>query len=83
MSAFLPRDQVEPGGYCVLLDETSVVNLSVVSVMLGLSEESTKKWCVKYGVRRMPGRTWVTNGRQIFQAMERHFEESERGNEAG
>ena len=90
MSAFVPRDELkkrlqEKGNECygVLLDETTVINLPMAMAMLGLSEESAKKWYVKYGVPRMPGGAWLTTGRRFYQAIERYFDEQEGRDEGG
>lgn len=88
MSAFIAKDELQKRlgdteFYGVLLDETTVINLPIVMAMLGLSEESAKKWYMRYGLAKMPGRTWPTNGRRFFQAMERYFDELETQSEAG
>ncbi|MAT71193.1 MAG: hypothetical protein CMJ58_16905 [Planctomycetaceae bacterium] len=86
MSTFMPKDEMtkqlrEQGDGCqcfaVMLDETSVINLPIAMALLGLSEESTKKWYAKYNVPRMPGAAWLTTGRRFFRALERYFEEQE------
>lgn len=90
MSAFIPKDELkhrltQKGCeiYGIVLDETTVINLPVASAMLGLSEESTKKWYAKYNVRHLPGAAKLTSGRRFFLAMEQYFDEQDRKHEAG
>lgn len=90
MSAFIPKDELksrlQQKGceiYGAMLDETTVINLPVASALLGLSEESTKKWFAKYNVRHLPGAAKLTSGRRFFLAMEQYFDEQDRKHEAG
>jgi len=55
----------------MLIDDSSVFNLQILQRGLGLTEESTKKWCSRNKIRSVSqGRTWLFTGRLFRQDLE-------------
>ena len=75
-----PRDFVDVCG--VLIDDGAVFNLPILQKMLGLTEESTKKWAKKHGLQCIKGRSWIFTGKMMRQALERHLEQAGSNGEA-
>jgi hypothetical protein len=47
----------------MIVEDCCVFNLQALMLGLGLTEESTKKWCWRHGVRAVSqGRTWLFLG---------------------
>lgn len=69
MSQIVPLNQIENGDLLgILIDDSSVFNLPILQGLLGLKEESAKKWCSRHGVQAASqGRTWVFTGK-MFRA---------------
>lgn len=53
----------------VILDG-SIFNLQALQQLLGLTEESAKKWLKHHKVPALTGRSWVMSGRLMREALE-------------
>lgn len=65
-----------------IIEDVCVFNLQALMVCLGLTEESTKKWCSRHGVGALTqGKTWIFTG-ESFRRDLQCFEQSRRGEQA-
>ena len=67
------------GIQAMIIEDACVFNLQALMLGLGLSEESTKRWVSRHGIRAATqGRTWVFTGEEVPTGPRRAFPEETR-----